>query len=121
MSHKFQINRSEGVLTETFSGLISLDILNEANKAIVAHSDFTEGLNFLTDMRNAQIPFGYNAMSAHIHKLPRLRIAKQAFIVTQEAEYGMLRMFVSMAENRDIYDQAKIFKSTEEGLEWLTS
>jgi hypothetical protein len=121
MSHEFRIDCEAGLLKEAFSGLLSLDVLTESNVAIFAHLDFTEGLSFLTDLRNAQIPFGYNEMNAHVHTLPRLRISKQAFIVTHEAEYGMIRMFITLTEDSDIYDEAKIFRSIEEGMKWLTS
>ncbi len=121
MSHEFQIDYEAGLLKEAFSGLLSLDMLTDANVAIIAHPDFTKGLRFLTDLRNAQIRFGYNAMSSHVQTLPRLHISKQAFIVTQEAEYGMIRMFITLTEDNDVYDQAQIFRSIERGMEWLIS
>ena len=121
MSHEFRIDCEAGLLKEVYSGLLTLKILTDSNAAIIAHPDFTKGLKFLTDLRNAQIPFGYNVMSAHVQTLPRLHISKQAFVVTGAAEYGMIRMFIALTEDTDIYDEAWIFTSTEEGTEWLIS
>ena len=121
MSHEFRIDCEAGLLKEVFSGLLSLDILTDSNAAIIAHPDFTKGLRFLTDLSNAQIPFGYNEMNAHARTLPSLCISKQAFIVTQEAEFGMIRMFITLTEGNGIYDEAQIFRSIEDGMEWLIS
>ena len=121
MSHEFRIDCATGLLKETFLGVMSLDILTESNAAIIAHPDFTKGLRFLTDLRNAQIPFGYKQMCSHVRTLPRLHISKQAFIVTQAGEYGMIRMFITLTEDSDIYDEAQIFRSIEGGMEWLIS
>ena len=121
MSHEFRINCEAGLLQETYSGPLILDMLSDANLAIAAHPDFTKGLKFLTDLRNARIPFGYKEMSAHIYTLPRLDISKQAFIVTHAVEYGMIRMFITLTEDNDLYDKAQIFRSVGEGMEWLIS
>ena len=121
MSHEFRIDCEAGLLKEAYSGLLTLDTLTDSNVAILAHPDFTKGLKFLTDLRNAQIRFGYNVMSAHVRTLPRLHISMQAFIVTGAVEYGMIRMFIALTEDNDIYDEARLFTSIEEGKEWLNS
>ena len=121
MSHEFTIDCEAGLLKETFTGLMSLEILTESNKAIITHPGFREGLKFLTDFRNAQIPFGYKTMCAHIFCLPSLHVSKQAFVVAQKTEYGMIRMFLTLTEGDGIYEESKIFTSNQEGIKWLTS
>jgi len=121
MPHEFQINCKVGLLKETFTGLLGLDMLTESNATIISHPDFREGLNFLTDMCNAQLPFGYKEMYKHVRSLPPLHISKQAFIVTDKIGYGMIRMFLSLTEYGEVYKEAQIFASIEEGMKWLTS
>lgn len=121
MPHNFEIDRKAGVLTETFSGLLSLEQLTDANASIIAHPDFVKGLHFLTDLLRAEIRFGYREMCAHVQRLPRLHISKQAFVVMRPVDYGMVRMFITLAEDKDIYDEAQLFSSTEEAKIWLTS
>jgi len=33
----------------------------------------------------------------------------------------MIRMFIALTEGNDIFDEARIFRSIEEGMEWLIS
>lgn len=121
MLHKFKIDDDAKILTEIYSGVIDLDALTEANRSIVQHPDFSEGLSFLTDLREAHIPFGYEAMLAHVRALPSLYIKKQAFVAKRPVEYGMIRMFLSLTDGGELYDEAQLFRSKEEGMEWLTS
>ena len=119
MPYEFRIDSQNGLLEETYAGLISLDLLTEANASIIAHPDFTEGLKILTDLRHAQIPFGYKEMSIHVRTLPPIHASKQAFIVAGEREYGMIRMFSLLAEDSDNFKESQVFTSIEESIKWL--
>ena len=121
MTHEFQIDSNAGLLREVFTGSVSLDSLTRANAAILAHPNFKVGLKFLTDLRNAEITFGHKEMQYHIASLPLLHVARHAFVVSKDREYGMIRMFLSLTGTDDIFGEANIFKSIEEGLKWLTS
>ncbi len=121
MNFEFQIDNSIGLLKETFTGTICPNSITEANEAIMQHPDFRNGLNFITDLSNAKIPFGYEEMFKHVLSIPSLQINQQAFIVGGNREYGMIRMFLALAENKGIFSKGEVFSSMEEGLQWLTS
>jgi len=121
MNCEIQIDNSIGLLKEIFIGAMNLNLLTEANATIMKHPEFRPGLNFLTDLCNAEIPFGYQEMLKHILSIPSLQINRQAFIVAGEREYGMIRMFLVLAERKGIFCEGQVFRSLEEGLKWLTS
>ena len=121
MPHYFEIDPETGILKEAYVGKLDLDTLKKANDSIITDPCFVEGLNFLTDLREAEICFGYDEMVSHAHSLPRLRIKKQAFIVKEDREYGMSRMFETLTEISDLYEESEIFKTIEEGIAWLKS
>ena len=121
MPHEYHINSEAGLLTETYAGPITLDVLTKANESIIAHPLFQENLNFLTDLRNARITFRYKEMWAHTLSLPPLHISKQAYIVVRKADFGMIRMFLTLSEDTELYDTAQMFESIEEAMEWLNS
>ena len=121
MNHEFYIDTTVGLLKEKFFGPLSLDILTEANKAILAHPDFKGGLNFLTDLTKSSILFNFEEMCEHVESLPSLQIDRQVFIVSKNREYGMIRMFLTLVEGDGIIKNGEVFKSLEEGQKWLTS
>jgi hypothetical protein len=121
MPHEFHIDAQVGLLCETYTGSLNIEALTNANAAILAHPDYRKHLDFMTDMRRAQMPFGYDEMYQHVSSLPPLHISRQAFVVTNKAEFGMIRMFIALSESSKLYEEARIFSSTEEGMTWLSS
>jgi hypothetical protein len=121
MFHTFEIDIMNGILRESFIGLIDLDVLRDVNTAIILNPEFRKGLNFLTDLREAKIKMDYEEMLIHTSQLPDLGIKKQAFIVDRDLEFGMVRMFETLSEEKGLYGEVRIFKEIEEGLKWLSS
>lgn len=121
MQHEILIEPATGLLKETFTGTMDLDSIAEADTAIMEHPDFRSGLNFLTDLRNAEIPFNFDKVLSLVSTIPSFQINRQAFIAEKDREYGMIRVFLGLAEGRGIFNQANVFRSLEEGLQWLTS
>ena len=120
MTHAFEIDIEHGVLRESFVGTVDGNVLKEANTEISANPSFQKGLNFLTDLRRAKITMGYEEMLRHVSNLPDHGIRKQAFIVDSDVGFGMARMFEMLSENTGLYDESRVFKNLEEGLEWLS-
>jgi hypothetical protein len=121
MSHTFEIDVKNCILRESFKGLITFDVLTDANTAIISNSEFQKGYNFLTDLREATIHMNFEEMFEHVSQLPDLGVKKQAFIVSQDLEFGMLRMFQTLTEDEDLFGEIRIFKEVEEGINWLDS
>ena len=121
MFHTFEIDIKNGILRESYIGLIDFDVLRDANTAIISNPEFRKGLNFLTDLREATIQVGYKEMLIHTSQLPDLGIKKQAFIVDRDLEFGMIRMFETLTNEKGHYEEVRIFKDIEEGLKWLNS
>ncbi len=74
MTHTFVIDEENGILRESFVGVVDLGTLKETNTTIIADSSFKKGLNFLTDLREAKITMGYEEMFRHVSELPDLGI-----------------------------------------------
>lgn len=121
MNYNFEIEPEKKLLKESFTGIITLQDLSKANSTVLAHPKFQQGMNILTDLRNGQISFGYQQMNQHILSLPNLHVAKQAFVVAGETEYGMIRMFMTLIENKSYFEEVELFRDMEEALRWLNS
>ena len=121
MKHEFQIDPENHLLSEKFVGELTLKELDEANSKILNHKDFCEGLKCLSDLREAIVPWGFESMLSHVQALPDLKFSRQAFIVGEMVEFGMVRMFIALCENRQNQTKSNIFPSVEKGMEWLIS
>ena len=121
MTHTFEIDIEHGTLRETFVGVVDFNALEDANTAIIADPSFQKGLNFLTDLRRAEITMDYEEMKRHVLNLPDLGIKKQAFIVGSDLGLGMARMFETLSEFEHLYHESRVFNNLEKGLEWLSS
>jgi len=120
--HTFTIDRAAGLIDEVFQGEVEPSTVKEADEAILAHPDYTRGLRVLTDLREARILFGYKEMSSLVrYELVELHIARQAFVVESDEVYGMIRMFLTLADDQTDFQDARIFRNREEALEWLNS
>ena len=120
MAHAFEIDIEHGVLRESYVGVVDGNAMEEANSAISASPSFQKGLSFLTDLRRAEMAIGYDEMVRHVSNLPDLGIKKQAFIVARDLEFGMARMFEMLSEDIGLYDESRVFRDLEKGLEWLS-
>jgi len=119
MSHTFVIDTENNILRESFTGIVDLNALTEANTSIISDPRFKKGLNFLTDLRGTNIAMGYKEMSMHVWKLLDLGVKKQAFIVSRDIEFAISRMFEMLADEKVHYEEVRIFREVEDGLAWL--
>lgn len=55
MTHTFEIDLEHGILRESFVGTVDFSSLKKANAAIISDPGFKKGLNFLTDLRDANL------------------------------------------------------------------
>jgi hypothetical protein len=121
MAHTFTIDTESGVLREAFADVVDLAVMTEANTKIIADSRFQKGLSFLTDLRDAKMTMNYQEMFKHVSQLPDLGTKKQAFIVDSDFQFGILRMFGLLSEDKGIHETMQIFREVEEGFKWLSS
>ena len=120
MQHSFDIDEKASLLKEKFTGPIKLNLLTEINEAILEHPKFRRGLKFLTDLREAHISVDYDEMSRHVSSMPSLENSKNAFVVDNDLQYGMVRMFMALTAESGQIGEAQVFRSVEEGIQWLT-
>lgn len=120
MKHSFNIDDKASLLKEKFTGQIKLHLLTEINEAILKHPQFRCGLKFLTDLREASISIDYDEMSRHVSLMPSLENSKNAFVVDNDLQYGMVRMFMALTSESGQIGEAQVFRSMEEGMQWLT-
>jgi len=119
MKHEYSIHIEDNILTETFTGDIDLSILDQANASIIKDKNFVKGLNFLTDLREANLLITYDEMWQHTYRLPDLGINKLAIITNRDLEYGISRQFEALTNDKDLYIEISIFKDRNEALKWL--
>ena len=121
MKHTFEIDIEHGILRESFEGVVDFKALKGADTAITADPSFQRGFNFLTDLRKAKISIGYEEIAGHASNLPDLGIRKQAFIVSDELEFGMARMFTLLTEGKEHFLESRVFWNLQEASKWLSS
>ena len=119
--HTFVIDTENGSLRESYVGVVDLGVLTEANTRIIADPRFRKGLDFLTDLREAEMAVGYKEMFRHVSELPDLGTRKQAFIASHDLTFGVLRMFQTLAEEEGFYEELRVFMKFEQACEWLRS
>ena len=119
MIYKFKIYPETGTLEESFSGEITLHELRAINDEIFADPDFRYGLNVISDVREAEINFGYDVMLAHMHSLPPLKFGKHAIVVSNKVMFGMIRMHITVTQDAELYEKSEPFYSLEEARDWI--
>ncbi len=121
MTHKFQINIDNNTLIEEFIGDIDLDALNQSGINILDDEKFKQGLNFITDLRQANLKLGHADLLQTIYQMPDLGINKHALITESELQYGLSREFIALSDILAEHAEVCIFSDFNTGLKWLSS
>jgi len=119
VQHHYCIHIKDNILKEEFCGDIDLATLDRASLSIIEDKNFKKGLHFLTDLRKAHLHITYDEMWQHTSQLPDLGINKQALIVSRDLEYGFARQFHALSNDKDIFNELRIFKDINEAHKWL--
>ena len=69
MTHTYNINIDNNIITEEFIGDVDLETLDKINSSIIEDKNFKKGLNFLTDLRNSNLLISYQEMLQHVKNL----------------------------------------------------
>ena len=105
-----------------YDGNASVEEWQSALDAILADPSYQPGFGILVDRRkatSAQTADFIRQTAAHIEKnLPRLTGSRWAAVVTEPAQYGMIRMGQVLADSWPI--TVEIFDDVEVARAWLT-
>ena len=121
MGYRFEIDQTRNLIRETWTGPVGLNDYETAIAQLARHPDYREGMDSITDYRDAEIKLSYDAMrtlasrSAATEKWGRV-----AIVVSRNVEYGLARMYEEMIEFHNGHiKEFRIFNSIEEAERWL--
>ena len=66
MKHTYNININDDILKGDFADIVDLAVLKKANDKIIADPEFKIRLDFLEDLRKAEIAIGFDEMLKRI-------------------------------------------------------
>ena len=122
MSVEIKYDQNRNVLYVTLSGEPEIDEITSALENITNSGDYPPNTNAMWDIRNANIS---NANYHFVSELVKMRSSftkrghcRSALIVSNDAQYGLSRMFEMLAEGKIPY-QLMIFRDYKEGEQWL--
>ena len=122
MEHSFHIYNDRNLLVETWSGQLSLKDLMKAAPEVYAHPDYRQGLNIISDYRNAELQLSYGDIDVLAESFGKTeKWGKMAIVVnTDPVHFGLSRMYQSMTEfHRTHWLAYRIFTSMEEAEAWV--
>lgn len=118
VSYTYEIDRQRRIVFAHASGVVAIDDLLSARRALVANLEFDPSFPVIADLRDAtEFAFGLRELElfAELTKLQRSRIT--AMVVSTPVEYGFARMFQSLRDNAN-YPTGEIFQDMESAVQW---
>jgi hypothetical protein len=121
MPMKYQIDREANLITLTAIGTVRFEDVVSAFVERVKDSDYTPGMNILCDGGNAEFEFSGSEMSRLVaffksRQEQRGGAFRFALVSTQDAIFGMGRMFESYAG--DLPEEIRVFRDFDEARQW---
>jgi len=114
----FDINSSDRIVVMRVAGVLDEQAVNLARGSIRAHPDFDPSMVQLFDMRCAQqISLSADAVRALAYVSIFDRGARRAFVVGNDFQFGMARMFSLYSEARA--QTVEVFREIDSALLWL--
>ena len=124
MSHTATFDQEQGLVIVTFGGEITFEEEMQAFLEVVSDPRMVRDARILVDKSRSRMKVGaehvvpqLEAVAEQGDTLGRMRIAH---VVTDDRDYGMLRMLEQRSEARLPHELA-VFRSVDEALGWLRS
>jgi len=121
----FRIDDETGIFVFTVTGKFDLERIARGIDEAVAHPSFEPGNRSLWDMRDLDVEeFGTEQIEELVRineKFESVRGAGRAAAVTsRDVQYGLGRMFEAYADRLQSGFQARVFRTVDEAMVWLT-
>jgi len=114
----FDINPSDRIVVMRAVGVLDDHAVNLARASIRTHPDFDASMMQLFDMRSAeQITLSADAVRALASVSVFSRESRRAFVVRNDFQFGMARMFSLYSESHA--QTVEVFREVEPALVWL--
>ncbi|MEX0941517.1 MAG: hypothetical protein WD002_03125 [Pseudomonadales bacterium] len=120
-SASIAIDTSLAIAWLQLEGAIAVRHIIEVSDAELSHPDFTDGMDTIWDMRQADLrAVTPDAMLEILRRVkPRhSRLAKRAaFLVDSDLQFGIIRMW--QVYGQDVPQDREIFRDSDDALKWL--
>jgi hypothetical protein len=120
MGIEYSIDRTRNVIFETWTGMITSEMLASYWKVYLADEEVMRCRRTIVDMRRCEIRFNGTQLAALVRSvvLPKLGNLtwKTAIVVEAPTQFGTARQYGAFAET---YSKDSIFDDPERALEWL--
>lgn len=114
----FDINPSEHIVVMRAAGVLDDQSVNHVRASLRKHPDFDSSMVQLFDMRSAgQITLSAGAVRALASGSIFDRGARRAFVVANDFQFGMSRMFSLYSESHA--QRVEVFREVGSALLWL--
>jgi hypothetical protein len=121
MTVTYRIDQAKRRIHTRCVGAVTLDEVLQHFADLVRDPDCPGRLDVLLDLsETASLPTSYQltAVTTEVARVrPRVRFDGCAIIATQDALFGMARMFEVFAEN--YFGATRVFRTMDEGTSWL--
>jgi hypothetical protein len=121
MTVDFRVDKEEGIVYGTLTGVVDVDQILEGLAGMVASGDFRPGLNGITDLRNMVWESDQDDLRRLVHFMIEHREeigpSRSAIVVAGDRAYGMSRMFEVFSEESSI--DVRVFRDFDEAKRWI--
>ena len=123
MPYQFVIDKSAGIIRETWTGSVNLQQIKESCHEEWSHPDYHKDMHMISDFRDAKVELSSSELWMFVRWFGQQEsLGKHAMVVSREVGYGLARMFSSISEGKQNYaDALRIFHSLEDANEWIAS
>ena len=122
MAHRYRIEPSFGLLIDKFEGRMSWHDVWEGILRSTKDPEFQPGMNVVADLTAADLDFGYEEtrrLTSAISVVPTMKYGRIAVVAPESPQFGLARMFGTLADNFDIFAEYRVFSDFSEAQTWL--
>jgi hypothetical protein len=119
MSYTYEIDLQRRIVFAKASGVVTIDELVSARRALAANPNFDRSFPVIADLRGVtEFVFGMRELESFAEMTKAQRSKITAIVVSNPMEYGYARMFQTLRENTD-YPTGQIFYDMGSALRWV--
>ena len=121
MAITFDLESVKGVAIGIAHGSLTLDEIRESAAAMWQLIEGSE-IRILWDLRDARFNFAeteLRGLAEYFRRIARSTEFRTAFVVSEDLEFGLVRMFEVFRETEGA--RTSVFRDKERAVEWLTN
>jgi hypothetical protein len=122
MVHRYKIDPSVNLLIDKFDGRYEWRDAFAGIMTSTVDPKFRSGMDVVVDLSTADQDFDFNdanSMAVQISEVPDLKFGRVAIVAPSALQFGIARMFGSLAEDRDIFADFRVFSNFSDARAWL--